>query len=126
MPDKKISDLPILINPEQSDPLAIVHDDDTYQIALSDLSDFVNDESISNLGFIVRPRPIEQNVLLPENSDVLYFGPLMMGVGETLTIPMTTTLTILSEGFFFLETYHLLTEDLDILMQESGYALDWE
>ena len=49
----------------------------------------------ADLGFIVRPRPINRDVLLPEDSDVLYFGPLIMGTG-TLTIPLTSTLTILT------------------------------
>ena len=94
MANKKISELPILTTPVSNDPLAIVNNGTTKQISIGNLSIFVNANSNANLGFIIRPRPIEQNVLLPENSDVLYFGPLTMGIGYTLTIPTTTTLTI--------------------------------
>ena len=51
--------------------------------------------TVAELGFIVRPRPINRDVLLPEDSDILYFGPLTMGTG-TLSVPLTTTLSILS------------------------------
>lgn len=37
---------------------------------------------------------IGENVLLPENSNLQYTGPLAMCVGATLTIPVGTTLTI--------------------------------
>lgn len=50
--------------------------------------------TVAELGFIVRPRPINRDVLLPEDSDILYFGPLTMGTG-TLSVPLTTTLSIL-------------------------------
>jgi hypothetical protein len=94
MANKRISELPVLTTPESANPMAIVNGGETKQISLANLSDFINSNSVANLGFIVRPRPILQNVLLPEDSDVLYFGPLMMGVGYTLTVPITTTLTI--------------------------------
>jgi hypothetical protein len=44
---------------------------------------------------VIRPRPIQQNVFLPEDSDVLYFGPLEMGSGYTITIPVGSTLEII-------------------------------
>lgn len=37
---------------------------------------------------------IGENILLPENSNLEYTGPLAMCVGSTLTIPVGTTLTI--------------------------------
>ena len=37
---------------------------------------------------------IGENILLPENSNLEYTGPLAMCVGSTLTIPVVTTLTI--------------------------------
>ena len=94
MPNKKISQLNVNTNPTFTDALPIVNSGETKQISLSGLTSYVNSYSLSNLGFIIRPRPIEQNVLLPENSDVLYFGPLTIGVGYTISIPITTTLTI--------------------------------
>ena len=94
MPNKKISQLNVNTNPTFLDALPIVNNNETKQISLSGLTNFVNSYSLSNLGFIIRPRPINQNVLLPENSDILYFGPLQMGTGCTITITITTTLTI--------------------------------
>ncbi len=94
MANKKISELTVLTTPVSTDPLAIVNNGETKQISIGNISVFVNSNNLANLGFIIRPRPIEQNVTLPEDSDVLYFGPLMMGVGYNLTIPNTTTLTI--------------------------------
>ena len=94
MPNKKISQLTVNSNPTFTDALPIVNENETKQISLSGVTSFVNSYSLSNLGFIIRPRPIEQNILLPENSDVLYFGPLQMGAGYTISIPITTTLTI--------------------------------
>jgi hypothetical protein len=95
MPNKKISQLAVNTNPTFSDALPIVNDNETKQISLSGLTSFVNYYSLSNLGFIIRPRPIEQNVLLPEYSDILYYGPLQIGSGYQLAIPITTTLTII-------------------------------
>jgi hypothetical protein len=72
--------------------LPIVNSGETKQISVNDLSAIMSN-SIADLGFIVRPKAIDKDVLLPENSDVLYFDALNMGTG-TLTIPNTTTLTI--------------------------------
>ncbi len=92
MPNKKISQLNINTNPTFTDALPIVNGGETKQISLSGVTNFVNSYSLSNLGFVIRPRPIQQNVLLPEDSDVLYFGPLQMGDGYTITIPVGSTL----------------------------------
>lgn len=94
MPNKKISQLNVNTNPTFADALPIVNGGETKQISLSGLTNFVNSYSLSNLGFIIRPRPISQNVLLPEDSDILYIGPLQIGVGYSVSIPITTTLTI--------------------------------
>lgn len=37
---------------------------------------------------------IGENITLPDNSNVEFTGPLSMGAGATLTIPVGTTLTI--------------------------------
>jgi hypothetical protein len=94
MPNKKISQLNVNTNPIFTDVLPIVNGGETKKIALSGLTNYVNSYSLSNLGFVIRPRPIQQNVLLPDNSDILYFGPLQIGIGYTITVPITTTLTI--------------------------------
>jgi hypothetical protein len=94
MPNKKISQLNVNTNPTFTDALPIVNGGETKQISLSGLTNYVNSYSLSNLGFVIRPRPIQQNVLLPDNSDILYFGPLQIGIGYTITVPITTTLTI--------------------------------
>lgn len=94
MPNKKISQLNVITNPIFTDVLPIVNSGETKQISLSGVTNFVNSYSLSNLGFIIRPRPINQNVSLPENSDILYFSPLQMGSGYTITIPIGSTLEI--------------------------------
>jgi len=95
MANKKISELNYNSNPTPNDALPIVNSGETKQIHLSGLTDYVNSKSLSNLGFIIKPRPIDEDITLPVESDVLYFSPLNMGIGYTLTIPLTTTLTII-------------------------------
>lgn len=54
--------------------------------------------SPADLGFVITPKPaavINQNVILPENVDVTYPSPLVIGAGYTLTVPISTTLTII-------------------------------
>lgn len=54
--------------------------------------------SPADLGFIITPKPsavINQNVILPENVDVTYPSPLTIGSGYTVTVPISTTLTII-------------------------------
>ena len=94
MPNKKISQLNYNTSPTLSDVIPIVNSGETKQISVSDLGSLMNSYNLADLGFIVRPRPINQDILLPENTDVLYFGPLNMGSG-ILTVPITTTLTII-------------------------------
>lgn len=53
-----------------------------------------NQTSISSNGFKVIG-PINSNVLLPDNSNVQYTGPLVMGLGYSITVPLGTTLTII-------------------------------
>lgn len=38
--------------------------------------------------------PINSNIILPDNSNVEYTGPLVMGLGYSITVPLWTTLTI--------------------------------
>ena len=93
MANKKISQLPYNSNPTLADVMPIVNSGETKQISVNDLAGIMNIDGVSNLGFIVRPKAIDKDVLLPENSEVLYFDVLNMGTG-TLTIPVSTTLTI--------------------------------
>ena len=97
MPNKKISQLNINTNPTPLDVLPIDNNGETKQISLSGLSGYIygsNPNTLASLGFIVRPRPINQDVTLPENSDVVYIGTVDMGSGTTLNIPISSTLTI--------------------------------
>jgi len=97
MSNKKISQLNVNSNPTPSDAFAIVNSGETKQISLSAVTEYVNFKSLANLGFIIRPRPINQDVTLPENSEVLYFDLLEMGNGSTLSIPNTTIIKIKTE-----------------------------
>ena len=54
--------------------------------------------SASDLGFNITPKLsaiINQNVILPPNCDVTYPSPLIVGSGYSITIPSSTTLTII-------------------------------
>ena len=54
--------------------------------------------SLSDLGFTITPTTasiINQNIILPENCTVTYPSPLNMGVGYTVTVPPSTTFTII-------------------------------
>lgn len=94
MPNKKITQLNYNTSPTLEDVLPIVNSGETKQISVRDLGGLINTYDLADLGFVVRPRPITQNVLLPVNSDVLYFDLLQIGIGYTITVPITTTLTI--------------------------------
>lgn len=53
--------------------------------------------SLSDLGFDITPNPtkiINQNVVLPDDTNVTYPSPLVFGGGYSITIPTNTTLTI--------------------------------
>ena len=50
--------------PEKNEPIQSIVE---RQISLSAVTEYVNSFSLSNLGFIIRPRPINQNVLLPQD-----------------------------------------------------------
>jgi hypothetical protein len=39
--------------------------------------------------------PINSNIILPDNSILEYTGPLVMGLGYSITVPLGTTLTII-------------------------------
>lgn len=53
--------------------------------------------SLFDLGFIVTPNIINQDVDLPDNSIVYYYGDLEIASGYTLNIPTGTTLVSLGE-----------------------------
>lgn len=52
-----------------------------------------NTNSISTNGFRLIG-PINSNIILPDNSILEYTGPLIMGLGYSITVPLGTTLTI--------------------------------
>lgn len=52
-------------------------------------------KGLSDLGFYVKPNIINQNVVLPGDSQVTCFSPLNMGFGYTLIIPLNTTLNVI-------------------------------
>jgi hypothetical protein len=100
MANKKISALNVNTNPTMDDVFPVVNNGETKKLSLSGLTDFIAPyiEEFSVLpviGFIVSPNSINQDVNLPEESTVRYFGPLTMGSGYNLNVPLTTTLIIL-------------------------------
>jgi hypothetical protein len=100
MANKKISALNFNTNPTIGDVFPVVNSGETKQMSFSGLTDliapYIEEYSVLPvLGFIVSPNSINQDVNLTEESTVRYFGPLTMGVGYTLNVPLTTTLIIL-------------------------------
>jgi hypothetical protein len=69
----------------------------TKNMMLDNVKDFIlnNDNSLTDLGFITSPNTITQDITLPEDSNVYYYGDLSIASGYTLTIPSGTTLTII-------------------------------
>lgn len=67
---------------------------ETEVITIEDIVSASGGAGISANGFTV-VGPIMANITLPENSVVKYTGPLSMGAGYVLTIPIGTTLNIL-------------------------------
>ena len=66
--------------------------DPSYTI--EDIIGVSNQTSIASNGFKVIGA-INSDVLLPDNSNVQYTGPLVMGLGYSITVPLGTTLTII-------------------------------
>lgn len=65
--------------------------DSNGNIIISDLL------SLSDLGFNITPRPtsiINQNIVLPDNTDVTYPSPLIMDIDNTIIVPIDTILII--------------------------------
>jgi hypothetical protein len=71
----------------------------TKNMELTNVKDFVlsGESTLSNLGFVITPEVINQDVELPDNSTVYYYGTLEIGSGYTLTVPSGTTLVILDD-----------------------------
>lgn len=69
----------------------------TKNMMLDNVKDFIlnNDNDLTDLGFITSPNTITQDITLPEDSNVYYYGDLSIASGYTLTIPSGTTLTII-------------------------------
>jgi hypothetical protein len=100
MPNKKITQLSFNTNPTLEDVLPLVNNGETKQITASRFADLISPyiQTVSvlpQLGFIITPDSINQDVELPVESTVRYFGPLTIGNGYVLTVPETTTLIIL-------------------------------
>ena len=54
--------------------------------------------ALSDLGFTIIPNSssvLNQNVTLPENCTVTYPSPLNMGSGYTISVPTSTTFTLI-------------------------------
>jgi hypothetical protein len=95
----------------------------TKNMELTNVKDFVlsGESTLSNLGFIITPEIINQDVELPDNSTVYYNGPLEIASGYTLTVPTGTTLVILDD------TTDLIYNDAEsnsILIGGTGNTLD--
>lgn len=100
MPNKKITELNYNTNPTLQDVFPVVNSGETKQLSLSGLTELISpyidaNSDFSQLGFIVTPNTIEQDVNLPEDSTIRYFGPLTMGSGNTINVPTSSTLIIL-------------------------------
>lgn len=61
---------------------------------IEDITADASGQSIYANGFTIAGA-INTDIVLPENATVNYTGPLSMGAGYTLTIPVGTTLNIL-------------------------------
>jgi hypothetical protein len=61
---------------------------------IEDIAASTSGGGISANGFTI-VGPLMSNITLPENSVVNYTGPLTMGTGYILTVPVGTTLNIL-------------------------------
>ena len=66
----------------------------TKNMVLTSVKDFILDgaSSLPELGFITAPLVINQDITLPDNSIVYYYGDLTIASGYTMTIPSGTTL----------------------------------
>jgi hypothetical protein len=69
----------------------------TKNMVLVNVKDYILDgaSSLPELGFVTAPLVINQDITLPDNSVVYYYGELTIGSGYTLTIPSGTTLEII-------------------------------
>lgn len=83
--------------------ILIMCDGVTKNMELSNVKDFVlsGETTLSNLGFIIVPGIINQDVVLPDDSIVYHYGDLEMGSGYTLTIPSGTTLEFIDQDNTF-------------------------
>ena len=79
--------------------ILIMSDGVTKNMELTTVKDFVlsGESALSNLGFVINPNVINQDIELPDNSIVYHYGEVEMGSGYTLTIPSGTTLVILDD-----------------------------
>jgi hypothetical protein len=77
--------------------ILMMEDGITKNMVLTTVKDFIlsGESAYSNLGFIIAPTEITQDVVLPDDSIVYYYGDLNIASGYTLTIPSGTTLEII-------------------------------
>lgn len=57
--------------------------------------------SLSDLGFSIKSLPtaiIDRDILLPDDSYVTYQSPLVIGVGDVLTVPPTSIFTVVNDS----------------------------
>lgn len=100
MANKKISALNVNTNPTMGDVFPVVNNGETKKISFSGLTELIapyieTSSVLPVLGFIITPDSINQDIDLPEESTVRYFGPITMGLTYTLNVPTTTQLIIL-------------------------------
>lgn len=100
MANKKITQLNYNTTPTMDDLFPAVNAGETKKLSFSGLTELIapyieTSSVLPEIGFIITPDSINQDVNLPEESTVRYFGPLTMGVGYTLNVPLTTSLIIL-------------------------------
>ncbi len=121
--NKRINQFSTDVNLTGEELILIMCSGVTKNMELTNVKDFVlsGESTLSNLGFIITPEIINQDVELPDNSTVYYNGPLEIGSGYTLTVPTGTTLVILDD------TTDLIYNDAEsnsILIGGTGNTLD--
>jgi hypothetical protein len=94
---KRINQFNLDSNLTGNELILTMDDGITKNMMLDNVKDFIlnNDNDLTDLGFITSPNTITQDITLPEDSNVYYYGDLSIASGYTLTIPSGTTLTII-------------------------------
>lgn len=77
--------------------------------------------NLSYLGFNIIPNEISQDITLPENSTIYYYGDLNIASGYTLTIPSGSTLEFLGQDDVFITGD---TTNNSVLLGGTGNTID--